>query len=84
LARGDAEGLVLNYARGFREGTLDLLDPNWGLRRLKLLDRRIADLEPIARLAGSLQKLSIRAHPEAELDLSVLTNLRSIAGEWSC
>jgi len=26
LARGEADGLVLNYARGFYESTLDLLD----------------------------------------------------------
>jgi hypothetical protein len=36
LIRGEADGLVLTRARGIREGTLDLLDSNWALGRLKL------------------------------------------------
>jgi hypothetical protein len=52
LARGEADGLVLNYARGFCEGSLDLLDSGWPLRRLDVLDRSIVDLDPIGRLGG--------------------------------
>ncbi len=56
LAGGDIDGLVLNYARGFCEDSLDLLD-GWPLRRPHVLDRLIVDLEPIGRLEG-LEELS--------------------------
>ena len=57
LERGDADGLVLNYARGFVASDLEFLDSRLGLRRLRLLNRNIGDLGPIARLAGSLEEL---------------------------
>lgn len=81
LARGEADGLVLNYARGFCEGTLALLDGGWPLRRLSVLDRSIVDLEPIGRLAG-LEELSVQAAANAVLDLGALPGLRSVTGEW--
>lgn len=82
LARGDADGLVLNYARGFCEGNLDFLDGAWGLRRLNILDRGITDLEPVGRLRDSLLALSVQAASSAELDLGTLPKLRSVAGDW--
>lgn len=82
VARGEVDGLVLNYARGFREGSLGFLDRSWGIRRLNILDRNLADLEPIARLHGSLEALSVQAAPGATLDLGPLSHLRSVAGEW--
>src|SRR3954454_24155453 len=82
LARGQADGLVLNYARGFSEGTLDLLDGGWPLRRLSVLDRSIVDLDPIGRLAG-LERLSVQVAPDAVLDLEPLSRLRSVGGEWA-
>jgi len=82
LARGEADGLVLNYARGFSEGHLEFLDGSWGIRRLNILDRGMTDLEPIGRLRDSLQALSVQAAPSAELDLGALPRLRSVAGEW--
>ena len=83
LRRGEADGLVLNYARGFEETGLEFLDGGWGLRRLDVLDRGITDLAPIERLADSLEDLSVQAAPPAELDLGVLPRLRSVAGEWA-
>jgi hypothetical protein len=83
LSRRDADGLVLNYARGFTGPDLNFLDAAWGLRRLKLLDRSITDLAPIARLGESLEALSVRAAPRAELDLGSLRRLHVLAGEWS-
>jgi hypothetical protein len=83
LRRGEADGLVLNYARGFSETSLEFLDGSWGLRRLDVLDRGITDLTPIERLADSLEDLSVQAAPPAELDLGVLPHLRSVAGEWA-
>jgi hypothetical protein len=82
LARGEADGLVLNYARGFCEGGLDLLDGGWPLRRLSILDRSIVDLDPIGRLVG-LEELSVQATEAAVLDLGMLPSLRSVAGEWA-
>jgi internalin A len=82
LARGEADGLVLNYARGFCEGSLELLDGGWRIRRLSVLDRSIADLEPIGRIRG-LEKLSVQARPGAVLDLGAHPDLRSVGGEWS-
>jgi len=82
LVRGKADGLVLNYARGFCETNLELLAAGLGVRRLDILDRKIVDLEPIGRLCDSLQELSVEADPRAELDLGALPHLRSIAGEW--
>jgi hypothetical protein len=83
LARGEADGLVLNYARGFEGKNLDFLEARLGVRRLKVLDRGIADLEPIERLAASLEELSVQAAEGAELDLMALTHLRAVAGEWA-
>jgi hypothetical protein len=82
LARGEADGLVLNYARGFTDQSLEPLDAAWGLRRLDVLDRAITDLAPIGRLSESLEDLSIQAAPQAELDLGVVPRLRALAGEW--
>lgn len=82
LARGKADGLVLNYARGFCEGSLDLLDGSWPVRRLDVLDRSIVDLDPIGRLTG-LEELSVQAAADATLDLEILPGLRSVAGDWA-
>lgn len=82
LTHGEADGLVLNYSRGFCESNLEFLAPHWSVRRLDVLDRKILDLEPVGRLGGSLEDLSVQADPRAKLDLRVLPHLRSIAGEW--
>ena len=75
-----ADGLTLNYARGFVGGSLDFLDPAWQLRRLHLLDRSIVNLSPLDRLGDSLEELSIQAAQTAELDLAPLAQLRSSRG----
>jgi hypothetical protein len=83
LARGEADGLVLNYARGFVGSDLEFLEAGLGVRRLDLLDRGIADLGPIARLAESLEELSVQAAERAGLDLAELPHLRAVAGDWA-
>jgi hypothetical protein len=82
LLAGQADGLTLNYARGFVGESLDFLRPDWGPRRLHILDRSLCHLEPIARLAASLRELSVQAAPDAELDLSPLGQLHVVAGPW--
>jgi internalin A len=81
VRRGEADVLVLNYALGFGEQSLDFLG-EWDIRRLDVLDRSIGDLSPIQRLAGSLEELSVQAGPRAELDLGAFPRLRSIATTW--
>ena len=83
LLSGAADGLVLNYARGFCEPSLNFLDEQWRLLRLDLLDRGIEDLGPLARLSDSLHELSIQADPIATLDLTVFPELRVLSGEWA-
>jgi hypothetical protein len=83
LTRGEADGLVLNYALGFSEQSLELLDPAWRLRSLNVLDRAITDLTPIGRLGESLEGLSVQANPRAELDLALTPRLRALAAEWA-
>ena len=82
LVRGAADGLVLNYARGFCEGNLEFLG-RWCVRRLNLLDRGITDLGPIERLGDSLEALSVQAGPGAQLDLGAVPHVRSVGGEWA-
>jgi hypothetical protein len=81
LASGAVDGLDLNYARGFQEPDLEFLE-GWRLRRLHVLDRGLADLEPIARFGDSLTELSVQAAPSADLDLGWFPHLRDVAGEW--
>jgi len=82
LASRRADGLTLNYARGFSGASLEFLDARWQLRRFHLLDRSIVDLSPVGRLGGSLEELSIEAAQTAELDLARLTRLRTLSGPW--
>lgn len=81
LRAGDIDGLVLNYARGFSEPTLEFLE-DWPIRHLEVLAPDIADLEPISRMRRSLESITIEAAREAELWLDDFDRLRSIAGEW--
>lgn len=83
LKRGEADGLVLNYARGFTEHSLEFLEAGWGVRRLRVLDRSIEDLTPIGRLSESLEELSVQAAPPAELDLGLVPRVRVLGAEWA-
>jgi hypothetical protein len=82
LTSGEADGLVLNYARGFAAESLDFIRPAWKVRRLSLLDRKVVDLEPLARLAPTLEELSIQASGKATLDLHGFDRLRELSGPW--
>ncbi|QHK21025.1 hypothetical protein GU243_16380 [Pseudarthrobacter psychrotolerans] len=83
LERGEADGLILNYARGFRERNLDFLQ-GWPLRRLTILARTITDLEPIYRLAETLEHLDLTSSDRAAVDLTRLPLLKHLSCEnWS-
>jgi hypothetical protein len=77
VSRGEVDGLTLNYARGYRERSLDFLE-DWPLRRLDILARTIKDIEPIYRLSETLQDLSLTTDPRATLDCSRLPRLTGI------
>lgn len=83
LARGEVDGLTLNYARGFRERDLEFLQ-EWPLRRVTILARTISDLEPLYRLAGTLENLDLVSSDRAALDLSRFPRLKHVSCEnWS-
>jgi hypothetical protein len=83
LSDGVADGLVLNYARGYRERNLEFLR-SWPLRRLDVLARTIKDIEPIYRMADTLQDLGLTTAPNAAVDCTRLPHLRSISVEdWT-
>lgn len=81
LLRGSADGLTLNYARGYRERSLDFLQ-GWPVRRLTILARTIKDLRPVYRLASTLEALSVETSPEASLDLRALPLLTRLGADW--
>ena len=82
LWSGQADGLILNYARGFRERSLDFVEA-WPLRRITILARTLRDLDPIYRLAPTLCELSLTASDRAEVDLALLPELRALGGDWA-
>jgi hypothetical protein len=81
LLSGSADGLTLNYARGYRERSLDFLQ-GWPVRRLAILARTIKDLAPVYRFASTLEALSIETSPEASLDLRELPLLTRLGADW--
>jgi hypothetical protein len=82
LRQGAIDSLILGYTAGFNEGNLEFLE-SWPLRRLRILDRSLTDLGPLARVASSVEELYVEVHPRATLDLAPFSRLRSVAGEWS-
>ncbi|MEV8147187.1 hypothetical protein AB0O52_03445 [Arthrobacter sp. NPDC080073] len=81
LMDGHADGLVLNYARGFRERDIAFVR-GLPVRRLNILARTLTDLSPVYALADHLVSLSIDSHPSATIDLERLPLLRGLAADW--
>lgn len=73
--------LVLNYARGYQERTLDFLR---GLRlsRLTIVSRTTKDLEPLYELADGLEGLSLTTAPNTPIDLQRLPHLKQLGADW--
>jgi hypothetical protein len=81
VREGVVDGLVLNYARGFAEPNLDFLG-GWPIRRLDLLDRKVTDLGPIARLGDTLEDFSVQVAASAEVDLAGVPRLTKLGAWW--
>lgn len=81
IASGKASGLVLNYARGFRERDLHFLE-GLPIKRLDVLARTISDVAPIETLAATLQELSLQVSPRARVDLGLFPELRVLGVAW--
>ncbi len=60
LSSGSIQSLALNYARGFKERTLDFID-DWPITGLDILARTITSLGPIYRLKRSLKALAVQS-----------------------
>lgn len=81
LQAGRADGLVLNYARGFREQPIDFIE-GLPIRKLDLLARSVSDLSPVYSLASTLEELRVESDPRAQVDLENLPRLRTLAASW--
>lgn len=82
LADGRADGLDLNYAKGFKDTDLSVLT-SWPIRRLTVLARTVKDLSPLERLAGSLERLSVQTAPKASIELSRFPALTTLSADWN-
>jgi internalin A len=81
LSSGDADGLVLNFARGYREPNLGFLQ-DWPVRRLQVLARTITDIDPIYRLADTLEELGLTTAPNVTVDVGRFPHLRRVWSDW--
>ena len=81
LASGRADGLVLNYARGFREKDLAFVG-GLAVRRLHVLARTVTDLSPVYGLADGLVSLRVQSDPRALIELERLPFLRTLSADW--
>lgn len=79
---GRAHRLVLNYALGFNEPTLDFLR-GLPIRELEIIDRRLTNLEPIHSLAPTLESLHVTTHPDLKIRLTELPKIRSLGASWA-
>ena len=81
LESGRADGLVLNYARGFREQPIDFIE-GLPIRKLDLLARSVKDLSPVYSLAPTLEELRVQSDPRAVIELEGLPRVRKLAASW--
>lgn len=81
LVKGSADGLVLNYARGYRERDLEFL-AGLPVRRLHVLARTVTDLSPIYSLADGLVSLRVQSDPRALIELERLPQLQKLSAAW--
>lgn len=81
LRSGNVDGLILNYARGFRERDLSFLK-GLPVRRVQVLARTLDDITPLYELANTLEVLYLEAGSRAKIDLGRFPQLRVLASDW--
>jgi hypothetical protein len=81
ITTGLADGLVLNYAKGFRERDLRFLE-HLPLKRLDILARTHAELDPIYSLAETLEDLNLQTAAVA-IDVSRFPRLLGLGAAWA-
>ncbi len=80
LRAGRADGLDLNYAKGFKDTDLAFIE-DWPLTRVSLLARTVKDLGPLRRVANTLECLSVESGP-AVIDLGVFPCVTEVSASW--
>lgn len=78
---GRADGLVLNYARGFRGADIAFIE-GLPLRRLQVLVWTLDDLGPIHTLGDTLVMLDVSAAPGTVIDLAAFPRLEGLGADW--
>ncbi|SDL61890.1 hypothetical protein SAMN04487916_111118 [Arthrobacter sp. ov407] len=81
LLDGRADGLVLNYAKGFHERDLQFVR-GLPIRRLNLLARTLTDLSPVYSLGDHLVSLRVQSDPSSVIELERLPLLRGLSADW--
>ena len=81
IAEGRADGVILNYARGFSGPLPDFT--GLPVRRLTILDRSVTSLESVYALAPSLEKLSVQTDASAVIELDRLPKLKELIAHWA-
>src|SRR5205085_11165475 len=82
LQSGRADGLDLNYTKGFHDTDLGFIRA-WPLTRLAILARTIKDVTPIYAVSSTLESLSVQSAPTATIDLTRLPSLTSLSADWA-
>ena len=77
----EASGLVLNYALGYQERSLDFLT-GLSIKRLTVLARTTRDHGPIYELSPQLEELRLTTDPGLPLDLARLPHLKVLSADW--
>jgi hypothetical protein len=78
----DVHGLVLNYALGFQETSIDFLR-DLNVESVEILARTIRDLTPLESLSETLVNLSVVTEPSESIHLEAFPHLQELAAEWS-
>lgn len=81
IESGGADGLDLNYAKGFKDTDLAFVRA-WPLKRLTLLARTVKDIAPIYSLSSTLESLRVQSAPAATIDLGKFPLLKRVSAEW--
>ncbi len=81
LERRGIDRLHVTYRNGFQGDNLDFLD-GLRIRELFVLDRSLRDVSGISALADTLDELYLEVHPDAELDLEHVPNIRRLEASW--